>query len=210
MARRKFGGDIMKTLAVRIVGCWNKVSVQVIKSLIISFQEYDFKISWLFLGEKMNSQVSWDLCQPFTLHVFLPVLTLVFVTELALQRYSENVSSDNHAVIFREQQRQVCSLREGLLEARMTTGCTLTDEEQPHGVWPECAEPGAGNRVPQQTQARQREKSGLESTQGTWTVRSSRRQDWKQGYYTLPRSIQQAGPESGLNTSTPLVSLGSA
>lgn len=137
---RKFGGDIMKTLAVRIVGCWNKVSVQVIKSLIISFQEYDFKIWWSFFSEKMNSQVSWDPPRSFTLHVFLPFLTLVFFTELALQRYSENVSSDNHTVIFREQQRQVCSLTEGLLEAKMTRAQAVLH----HGVWPECGEPGAG------------------------------------------------------------------
>lgn len=68
----------------------------------------------------------------------------------------------------------------------------------------------AENRVSQQTQARQREKPGLESIKGTWTIRSSRRQDGKQGYYRHPRSIPQAGLESGLNTSTPLVSLGSA
>lgn len=63
-----------------------------------------------------------------------------FFTELALQRYSENVSSDNHTVIFREQQRQVCSLREGLLEAKMTRAQAVLH----HGVWPECGEPGAG------------------------------------------------------------------
>ena len=61
-----------------------------------------------------------------------------------------------------------------------------------------------------QTQARRSEKPGLGSIQGTWTVRNSRRQDWKQGYYGDPRSIQGAGLEAGLNTGTPMVSLGSA
>lgn len=41
-------------------------------------------------------------------------------------------------------------------------------------------------------------------------VRSSRRQDWKQGYYGDLRAIQGAGLETGLNTGTLMVSLGSA
>lgn len=109
----KFGGNIRNTLAVRIVGCWNKVSVQVIRSLWLEgFENMTLKYCDHALVKRWISR-SLEILFNLSLYMYhiLWFLCPVFFMELALQRYSDNMPSDNHAVIFREQQRQVCSLR---------------------------------------------------------------------------------------------------
>lgn len=74
----------------------------------------------------------------------------------------------------------------------ISTGIAIINGSQPYRFWQWRAEPGASNRVHQQTLSQQIQKLNLRSILGIWAVRSSRRQHWRQGHHRKQMFISVA------------------